>query len=95
MSISSAPSVNKDQNLAFFVDTESFSDPLVEDLVCSLYFYEVISASEFRSRMQETPPAYQHYVASPEGRRQFLNILVREKVLLVEARKSGMEKEEA
>jgi peptidyl-prolyl cis-trans isomerase C len=53
-----------------------------------------ITLADFKSRLQGTPPAYQQYVTTPEGRRQFLNILIREKVLLAESRKAGLPKEE-
>lgn len=54
----------------------------------------IITLSDFKSRLQDTPAAYQQYAATPEGRRQFLNLLVREKVLLVESRKAGMQNDE-
>lgn len=54
----------------------------------------VITLSDLSSRLQDAPPAYQQYAASPEGRRQFLNLLVREKVLLEESRKAGMQQNE-
>jgi peptidyl-prolyl cis-trans isomerase C len=54
----------------------------------------VITVAEFKSRLHDTPAAYQQYAATPEGRRQFLNLLVREKVLLVESRKDGLQKDE-
>ena len=50
-----------------------------------------ITLSDLRARLNETPAAYQQYVASAEGRKQFLNLMIREKVLLAEARKSGLE----
>lgn len=54
-----------------------------------------ITLEDFRTRLQDTPPDYQHYTMSPEGRRQFLNLLIREKVLLVEAQKAGMQHDDA
>ena len=53
-----------------------------------------ITVEDFKSRLQGTPPAYQQYTATPEGRRQFLNLLIREKVLIEEARKAGLQKDE-
>ena len=50
-----------------------------------------ITLADFTARLRETPPAYQQYVTTPEGRRQFLNLLIREKVLLVESRRAGLQ----
>src|SRR4051794_10063807 len=54
-----------------------------------------VTADELQGRLAETPAGYQQYAASPEGRRQFLNLLIREKLLLVEARKAGLQREPA
>jgi peptidyl-prolyl cis-trans isomerase C len=51
-----------------------------------------ITEADLKTRLQETPPAYQQYVATPEGRKQFLNLLIREKVLLEEAKRAGLKK---
>ena len=51
---------------------------------------EKINLADLKARLRETPAAYQQYVASPEGRRQFLNLLIREKILLSEAKKLGV-----
>lgn len=51
---------------------------------------ESITIEDLQNRLRETPAAYQQYVASEQGRRQFVNLLVREKVVLLEARKSGL-----
>ncbi len=51
---------------------------------------EKITLNDLKRRLQETPAAYQQYVASAEGRRQFLNLLIREKVLLAEAKSLGI-----
>jgi peptidyl-prolyl cis-trans isomerase C len=53
-----------------------------------------ITVADLQSRLQDTPPAYQHYATTPEGRRQFLNLLVRESLLLEESKKSGLPKDE-
>ena len=55
---------------------------------------KTITLADFQSRLRDTPPAYQTYVTTPEGRRQFLNILIREKLLLIEAKKAGLHNEE-
>jgi peptidyl-prolyl cis-trans isomerase C len=44
-----------------------------------------ITAEDLRSRLNDAPAAYQQYVATEEGRKQFLNLLIREKILLSEA----------
>ena len=49
-----------------------------------------ITLDDLKSRLQETPEAYQQYIATAEGRRQFLNLLIREKVLLSEAKTLGI-----
>jgi len=54
-----------------------------------------ISAADFETRLKETPPEFQHYTASPEGRRQFLNLLIREKVVLRIAQRSSIPREDA
>src|SRR5258708_39051742 len=54
----------------------------------------VITLSDFKSRLQDAPAAYQQYAATAEGRRQFLNLLLREKVLLENARKAGLQKDD-
>jgi len=45
-----------------------------------------ITIGDLKARLQEAPAAYQQYVASADGRRQFLNLLIREKVLLAQAK---------
>jgi peptidyl-prolyl cis-trans isomerase C len=52
-----------------------------------------ITVADLRSRLKDTPPAYQQYVASTEGRRQFLNLLIREKILLAEAKTLGIDRD--
>lgn len=50
-----------------------------------------ITLADLKNRMNDTPVDYQPYLVTPEGRRQFVDLLVREKVLLVEARKAGLQ----
>jgi peptidyl-prolyl cis-trans isomerase C len=75
--------------LLLFAGCKSSKDPAVATVGGTS-----ITLEDFRSRLQSTPPAYQQYVTTPEGRRQFLNLLIREKVLLVESRKAGLQKDE-
>jgi len=56
---------------------------------------EKISLDDLKGRLEETPAAYQQYITSPEGRRQFLNLMIREKVLLAEAKRLGISKDPA
>ena len=56
---------------------------------------EKITLEDLKSRLQEAPSAYQQYVASADGRRQFLNLLIREKVLLAEAKSLGIPRDPA
>ena len=40
---------------------------------------------EFRRKLTEVAPEYQNYVMTPNGRRQFLDVLIREKMILAAA----------
>lgn len=51
-----------------------------------------ITASEFQRKLAEVAPEYQNYVETSHGRRQFLDILIREKMILAAAADSGVEK---
>jgi parvulin-like peptidyl-prolyl isomerase len=50
----------------------------------------VITQSEFSHKLQEVAPGYQSYVATPHGRRQFLDVLIREKLMLEAAKADGV-----
>src|SRR5207244_1702012 len=54
-----------------------------------------ITTNDLAARLQDTPAAYQQYLASAEGRKQFLNLMIREKVLYVEAKRSGLAQDKA
>jgi len=54
-----------------------------------------ITLEDLKGRLQSTPAGYQQYVATADGRRQFLNLLIREKVLLDEARSLGIPRDPA
>jgi len=56
---------------------------------------EKVTLGDLQARISDAPPAYQHYIASPTGRKEFLNLVIREKVVLTEARKSGLDKEDS
>ncbi len=49
-----------------------------------------ITADDIQARLSETPAAYRQYAVSADGRRQFLNLLIREKILLAEAKTLGI-----
>jgi parvulin-like peptidyl-prolyl isomerase len=56
---------------------------------------DTITLNDLKARLEETPSNYQQYVASADGRRQFLDLLIREKVLLSEARELGIPRDPA
>jgi parvulin-like peptidyl-prolyl isomerase len=47
-----------------------------------------ITQSEFQRKLGEVSQGYQDYVLSPNGRRQFLDVLIREKLVLAAAQQS-------
>ncbi len=49
-----------------------------------------ITRSEFDRKLSEVPPDYRPFVETPDGRRQFLDILIREKLILAAADKAGI-----
>ncbi len=49
-----------------------------------------ITESEFQRKLAEVAQGYQNYVATPNGRRQFLDILIREKLVLAAAQNSDV-----
>jgi peptidyl-prolyl cis-trans isomerase C len=71
----------------FLAGCRNSSDPVLAK-VGSLPVRE----SEFKSRLSEVSPEYQAFVATPTGKRQFLDILIREKLILAAAGKSGIPK---
>ncbi|MFH1726366.1 MAG: peptidylprolyl isomerase [Elusimicrobiota bacterium] len=50
-----------------------------------------ITQSEFRRKLEEVAPGYQDYVLTPHGRRQFLDVLIREKLIIEAARADGVD----
>jgi peptidyl-prolyl cis-trans isomerase C len=51
----------------------------------------VITEAEFQQKLAEVSPDYQNYVVTPYGRRQFLDILIREKMIVQAAQADGVE----
>ncbi|MBI4424274.1 MAG: peptidylprolyl isomerase [Elusimicrobia bacterium] len=49
-----------------------------------------ISETEFRNKLGDVAPDYQNYVLTPNGRRQFLDVLIREKLILAAAAESAV-----
>lgn len=49
-----------------------------------------ITQSEFSRKLADVSPGYQDYVLTPNGRRQFLDVLIREKLVLVAAQQSDV-----
>ena len=49
-----------------------------------------ITHSEFQRKLGEVSSGYQDYVLSPSGRRQFLDVLIREKLVLAAAQQSDV-----
>ncbi|HVA65729.1 MAG TPA: peptidylprolyl isomerase [Elusimicrobiota bacterium] len=52
----------------------------------------VITRAEFNQKLSEVAPPYQKYVSTPAGRRQFLDVLIKEKMVLAAAENSGVSK---
>mgnify|MGYP001567914356 CR=1 FL=1 len=51
-----------------------------------------ISQAEFRRKLADVAQNYQNYVITPNGRRQFLDVLIREKLVLAAAHASDVER---
>lgn len=49
-----------------------------------------ITETEFQHRVTEVAPNYQNYVLTPHGRKQFLEVLIREKMILQASRSDGI-----
>src|SRR6201987_1890404 len=49
-----------------------------------------ITQSEFQRKLAEVSAGYQDYVLTPSGRRQFLDVLIREKLVLASAQHSDV-----
>jgi parvulin-like peptidyl-prolyl isomerase len=53
---------------------------------------QTITQSEFQRKLSEVSQSYQNYVLTPNGRRQFLDILIREKMILAAANASDVKR---
>ena len=52
-----------------------------------------ITLDEVQRRLHDTPPAYQQYVGTAEGRKQYLQLMLREKTVLAKARQDGLQRD--
>lgn len=53
-----------------------------------------ITVEEVSERIMAAPPAYQAYINTEPGRKQFVDLLIREKLILESAKKAGINKRE-
>lgn len=53
-----------------------------------------ITTEDFSERLMSAPPAYQAYINTEPGRKQFIDLLVREKLILESAKQAGINKRE-
>lgn len=53
-----------------------------------------ITQSEFGRKLSDVAQGYENYVLTPSGRRQFLDVLIREKMVLAAAQESGVSSSE-
>ena len=53
-----------------------------------------ITVEDFSERLMSAPPAYQAYINTEPGRKQFIDLLVREKLILESAKQAGINKRE-
>jgi len=51
---------------------------------------EKITVEDFKKRIQNTPQSYSKYLESEQGRKQFLDLMIREKLFMSEVKKSGI-----
>ena len=55
---------------------------------------DTITTEDFSERMMAAPPAYQAYINTEPGKKQFIDLLVREKLVLESAKQAGIDKRE-
>ena len=76
-------------SLAFFV---CFVGCKKEETVIAQVGSETITPESFSQRMLATPPAYQAYLNTEQGKKQFVDLMVREKLILESAKQAGVNK---
>jgi parvulin-like peptidyl-prolyl isomerase len=52
---------------------------------------EKITSETVQKRINETPPVYRNFLSTPAGKKQFIDLLVRERAVIESAKKSGFE----
>lgn len=55
---------------------------------------DAITVEDFSERLMAAPPAYQAYINTEPGRKQFVDMLVKEKLILESAKQAGINKRE-
>ncbi|MBQ2219330.1 MAG: peptidylprolyl isomerase [Elusimicrobia bacterium] len=55
---------------------------------------DAITSEDFSERLMSAPPAYQAYINTEPGKKQFIDLLVREKLILESAKQAGVDKRE-
>ncbi len=55
---------------------------------------DVLTSDYFSEKLMAAPPAYQAYINTEPGKRQFVDLLVREKTILEAAKQAGINKRE-
>ena len=53
---------------------------------------DTITTEDFSERLMSAPPAYQAYINTEPGKKQFIDLLVREKLILESAKQAGVNK---
>lgn len=55
---------------------------------------DTITTEDFSDRLMSAPPAYQAYINTEPGKKQFVDLLVKEKLILESAKQAGINKRE-
>lgn len=53
-----------------------------------------ITVKTFQERLNDSPPAYRSFLSTDAGKKQFVDLMVREKLVLEAAHKAGMERKD-
>lgn len=61
-----------------------------KNVIADLGSGEKITLEDFQKRLKNIPQGYARYLESEQGRKQFLDLMVREKLVVAEAKKSGI-----
>ncbi len=63
-----------------------------KDKVVAKIGSDTITLASLSERIKEAPPAYQGFLSTAAGKKQFLDLMVRERIVLESARQAGVEK---